>query len=105
MADSDDKYKLSIVNAVLFCPVAQLKPDVFRTIQRHLKEKPIKIYYQKIQVTQKVIPSNSQTFISESLFSSSQLPSRIVFAFVPTTTFLGNQKKALIILKGNGLGF
>ncbi len=92
MTNSDDKYKLTIVNAVLFCPVAQLKPDVFRTIQRHLKEKPVKIYYQKIQVTQKVIPANSQTFISESLFSSSQLPSRILFAFVPTTTFLGNQK-------------
>ncbi len=92
MTNSNDKYKITIVNAILFCPVAQLKPDVFRTIQRHLKEKPVKIYYQKVQVTHKVIPSNSQTFVSESLFTSTQLPSRILFAFLPTSTFLGNQK-------------
>ncbi len=94
MTDSDDKYKLTIVNASLFCPVGQLRPNVFRTIQRHLKEKPIRMYYQKVQVTQKVIPANSQTFVTESLFSSSQLPSRVVFAFVPTSVYLGNQKKS-----------
>ncbi len=94
MTDSDDKYKLTIVNASLFCPVAQLKPDVFRTIQRHLKEKPVKMYYQKIQVTHKVIPSGSQLYVTESLFPMSELPSRLVFGFLPTSTFLGNPKKS-----------
>ncbi len=94
MTDSEEKFKLTIVKASLFCPVAQLKPDVFRTIQRHLKEKPVKIYYQKVQVTHKVIPANSQLFVTESLFPSSELPSRLVFAFLPTSTFLGNAKKS-----------
>ena len=94
MTDSDEKYKLTIVNASVFCPVAQLRPNVFRTIQRHLKEKPVQMYYQKVQVTQKVIPANSQTFVTETLFSTTQLPSRVVFAFVPTSVFLGNQKKS-----------
>ncbi len=94
MTDSNTKYKLTIVNATLFCPVAQLRSDAFRHLQRHLAENPAKIYYQKIQVTNKVIPSNSQTFVTESLFSSTQLPSRILFAFLPTKTFLGNVKKS-----------
>ncbi len=94
MTDSNTKYKLSIVNAVLFCPVAQLRSDAFRHMQRHLAETPAKIYYQKIQVTTKVIPQNSKTFVTESLFPSGQLPSRILFGFLPTKTFLGNAKKS-----------
>ncbi len=94
MTNEDTKFKLTIVKATVFCPVGQLRPDVFRTIQRHLREKPVKMYYQKVQVTTKVIPSNSQTFVTDSLFSSTDLPSRVVFAFVPTTTYLGNQKKS-----------
>ncbi len=94
MTDSNTKYKLSIVNASLFCPVAQLKSDAFRHLQRHLSETPAKIYYQKIQVTNKVIPSNSQTFVTENLFNATQVPSRILFAFLPTKTFLGNPKKS-----------
>ncbi len=94
MTDSNTKYKLSIVNAILFCPVGQLRSDAFRHLQRHLAEGPAKIYYQKIQVTNKVIPANSQTFVTESLFSSSQLPSRVLFGLLPTKTFLGNPKKS-----------
>ena len=94
MTDSNTKYKFTIVNASLFCPVAQLRAEAFRYLQRHLAESPAKIYYQKIQVTNKVIPSNSQTFVTESIFSSSQLPSRILFGFLPTKTFLGDRKKS-----------
>ena len=92
--DSSEKFKLTIVKATVFCPVAQLRPDLFRTIQRHLREKPVKMYYQKVQVTTKVIPANSQTYVTDSLFTSTDLPSRVVFAFVPTTTYLGNQAKS-----------
>ncbi len=94
MTDTDTKYKLTIVNATLFCPVAQLRSETFRHLQRHLVETPAKIYYQKIQVTNKVIPTNSKTFVTESLFNSSQLPSRILFGFLPTKTFLGDPKKS-----------
>ena len=94
MTDSNTKFKLSIVNASLFCPVAQLRSDAFRHLQRHLAENPAKIYYQKIQVTNKVIPANSKTFVSESLFSATQVPSRILFGFLPTKTFLGDSKKS-----------
>ena len=104
MTDTNAKYKLTIVNAILFCPVAQLRSEAFRHLQRHLVETPAKIYYQKIQVTNKVIPANSQTFVTESLFSSSQLPSRIIFGFLPTKTFLGDQKKAPTTFSANGPG-
>ncbi len=94
MTDTNTKYKLSIVNAVLFCPVGQLRSDAFRHLQRHLAENPAKIYYQKVQVTNKAIPTNSQTFVTESLFTSSQLPSRVLFGLLPTKTFLGNPRKS-----------
>ncbi len=92
--DNSEKYKLTIVKATVLCPVAQLRPELFRTIQRHLREKPVKMYYQKVQVTTKVIPANSQTFVTDSLFTSTDLPSRVVFAFVPTSTYLGNASKS-----------
>ncbi len=104
MTDSNTKYKFTIVNASLFCPVAQLRTDAFRHLQRHLADNPVKIYYQKIQVTNKVIPTNSKTFVTESLFSSTQLPSRILFGFLPTKTFLGDPKKVLTTSNESGPG-
>ena len=86
------KYKLKIDDAVLLCPVATLTEDNWTKIDRLLSEGPSHIYYKRVQVTNKAIPATSKNFVSENLFSSTQLPSRLFIGFLETNAFLGERQ-------------
>ena len=86
------KYKLKIDDAVLLCPVATLTEDNWTKIDRLLTAGPSHIYYKRVQVTNKAIPANSKNFVSENLFSSTQLPTRLFIGFLETTAFLGERQ-------------
>ncbi len=92
-ASDTEKYKLEIKEASLMCSVATLSPDSFMKLEKNLETKSAAIYYKRVQVQNKSIGANSKTFVSENLYSSTLLPSRLIFAFLPTTTFLGNRAK------------
>ncbi len=88
-----ENYQLQIKEASLICAVATLSTDSYFKLQKNLDTKDAAIYYKRVQVQNKAISANSKTFVSENLFSSTLLPSRLILAFLPTTTFLGNRRK------------
>ncbi len=88
-----EKYQLIIKDATLLCSVATLSADHYTKLQQNLETKNAAIYYKRVQVQNKAIPANSKTFVSENLFSSTLLPSRLILAFLPTTAFLGDRRK------------
>ncbi len=88
-----DDYKITIKTASLFCPVASLSSDTFRKLEKHLSSNDASLYYTRVQVTNRAIPANSKTFISENLFPGTQLPCKLILGFIPTTTFLGDVEK------------
>ncbi len=88
-AQTDD-FKITIKNACLMCPVASLSSETFRKLEKHLSSHDASLYYTRVQVTNRAIPANSKTFISDNLFPGTQLPCKLILGFIPTTTFLGN---------------
>ena len=82
------KYKLTVTDATLFCPVAQLSAEMFRKIERSLEDKSMRMYLRRTEVTNKSIPANSELFISQ-LFPGAALPSKMVLAILPTTSYTG----------------
>ncbi len=86
-ADSG-KYKLTVTDATLFCPVAQVSADMFRKIEKNLEEKNMRMYIRKTEVTNKNIPANTELFVSQ-LFPGGPLPSKMVLAVLPTASFVG----------------
>ena len=88
-----EKYQLKVKEACLLCSVATLSSDHYLKLQQNLETKSAAIYYKRVQVQNKAIPANSKTFISENLYSATLMPSRLILAFLPTTTFLGSRTK------------
>ncbi len=82
------KYKLTVTDATLFCPVAQIAADMFRRIEKTLEEKNMRMYLRRTEVTNKSIPANSELFVSQ-LFPGATLPSKMVLTILPTTSFVG----------------
>ncbi len=83
------KYKLTIANACLMCPVAQLSANLFQSINRKLNAgHDAKLYYTRTEVTHKTIGKTSSYV--ERLFAGSPLPARIVLGLVPTASYFGS---------------
>ena len=84
------KYKLTIENACLMCPVAQLSPTLYRSIETKLNSgAEAKMYFTRTEVTNKSISKGSSMYV-ESLFAGAALPSRLILAFVPTSNYFGS---------------
>ncbi len=88
--DTDSaKYKLTIKNAVLFCPVGQIAPEMFKRIERGLKDKNARMYLNRTEVTNKTIPSNISLF-TDHLFPGATLPSKMILTLLPTKNYTGS---------------
>ena len=82
------KYKLTIENACLMCPVAQLSANLYQSINRKLNAgHDARMYYTRSEVTHKTIGQTSSYV--ERLFAGAPLPARIVIGLVPTTSYFG----------------
>lgn len=84
------KYKITITNASLFCPVGTVSPTLFRSIEHKLKTEDAKLYIERSEVTNKTI-SKGNTIFNDSLFPGASLPSRLIFSFVKTSSYIGTQ--------------
>ncbi len=85
-----DRYKLTIQRAVVFCPVAQLTPSVFRKMEEKLNREAVRLYLTRTEVTNKSIPPGCSIF-TERLFPGCPLPSKLILAFLSTTNYIGTQ--------------
>ncbi len=86
-ADSTSQYKLTITNATLMCPVAQLTPDLYRRLEHRLVKETAKMYFNRAEVTNKSIGKTK--LYEQQLFPGASLPSRFILAFLPTTAYFG----------------
>ena len=84
------KYKITITNACLFCPVGTVSPALFRSIEHKLKTEDAKLFIERSEVTNKTI-SKGSTLYNDNLFPGASLPSRLILAFVKTSSYLGSQ--------------
>ncbi len=87
--DSDkEKYTIKIANIALFVPVAQLCEPVYREINSILtgkEQKSITIHYCQIEIRNISLPKFKEEYYSDSLFSNSVLPCKLVLCFVEST--------------------
>ncbi len=88
-----DNYKINLTSISILCPVATLSTETFRKLEKHLTSHDASLYFTRTQVTNRSIPAHSKTFISDNLFPGTQLPCKLIFAFLPTTTYLGDINK------------
>jgi hypothetical protein len=99
MCPDDDKeqYQCQIKNIALFVPVAQLSMPVYQEINsiltRKNEPKSIVIHYRRIEVRPISITKDKEDFFSDSLFSDSDLPCRIVICFVDASSKNGSYSK------------
>ncbi len=63
---------------------------MFRKLEHKLKSEHAKIFLERSEVTNKIIPKGQNIFVDQ-LFSGAPLPSRLVIGFVATTSYLGSQ--------------
>ncbi len=83
------KYRLTIEQAVLMCPVGQLSDPLFRKIEMKLQKEDARMYITRAEVTNQTIPRGS--IFTERLFPGSTLPSKLIFAIIPTENYIGTQ--------------
>jgi hypothetical protein len=84
--DDPENYQLKIENIALFIPVAQLSAPVFQEINSLMTRKndpqTIAIHYRRIEVRPFSLGVNKIEFNSDTLFTDSDLPCKIVLCFV-----------------------
>ncbi len=93
-SDDTEKYQFQIKNIALYVPVAQLSMPVYQEINsilaRKNEPKSIVIHYRRIEVRPISITKDKEDFYSDSLFSDSDLPCRIVICFVDASSKNGS---------------
>ncbi len=96
MCPNDDKeqYQFKITNIALYVPVAQLSMPVYQEINsiltRKNEPKSIVIHYRRIEVRPISITKDKEDYYSDSLFTDSDLPCRIVICFVDASSKNGS---------------
>lgn len=83
------RFKISIENAVLQCPVAHLSEPLFRNLELKLKKEDASLYITRTEVTNKSIPQNS--IFTDRLFAGATLPSKLLLTIIPTENYIGTQ--------------
>ncbi len=89
-SDDTEKYQFKIKNIALFVPVAQLSMPVYQEISsiltRKNEPKSIVIHYRRIEVRPISITKDKEDYYSDSLFTDSDLPCKIVVCFVDSSS-------------------
>ncbi len=94
MPDDTENYKLKIVNIALFIPVAQLSAPVYQELNSIMTRKndpqSISIHYRRSEVRTISLLRSKEEFNSDSIFTDSDLPCKIVICFVETANKNGS---------------
>jgi hypothetical protein len=90
----NENYVLKIENIALFVPIAQLAAPVFQEINNIMTRKndpqTIAIHYRRIEVRPFSLGRNKVEYNSETLFTDSDLPCKIVLCFVKAKDKIGD---------------
>ncbi len=92
-----EKYQMKIQKIWLTCPIAQLSQSVFDELGYLMSKKedikPIIIQYRRIDIRPISVPKDKLDFYSENLFPESDIPCRIIVAFVDAKARIGDYHK------------
>jgi hypothetical protein len=79
-----EKYIVRINRILLYIPVGQLSMQVFNEFSALYSKEPIAIHYRRIQMLCCSVTKDKEEYWSETLFSDSDLPCKIIVCFVDT---------------------
>lgn len=89
-----EQYKVKITHICLYVPIAQISLEVYNEINsilsRKHEPKSIAIPYRRLEVRCLSIPVNKEEFYSDSMFTQTDLPCRIIICFVLAKAKLGS---------------
>jgi hypothetical protein len=88
-----EKYKILIEKIALYVPVAQLSQTVFNELSTIRTSKPVAIHFRRLEVRPVTIHKDKSELYTESLFPDSDLPCRIILAFVDSKSKNGDYFK------------
>lgn len=91
--DSDAKYVLKVKELYLHVPIGILSASLYNSMEATLKNTPVLMHYTRTSVSVLEIPTDSLNFTAETIFSRTQVPSKIIIGFVDTEAFNGSYKK------------
>ena len=89
MTDSAKKIKYKIKSALLYAPVACLQEDLYIQMSKEIERKEAIIHYDRKECLQFNIPKNTLNWVSDVLFPSGNLPSKLCIVFVKTSAYEG----------------
>lgn len=96
-------HKIQILEAQVLCREFKVNSAIQLAHERLLNEGQLsKYFFKKLQLKHFNIPANQSNFVVDSLVLG-EIPSMMVFAFVPTTVFNGDHMKSPFIFKHHGL--
>ena len=95
--NDNEQYQMKIQKIWLTCPIAQLSQSVFDELGFLMSKKedvkPIIIQYRRIDIRPISVPKDKLDFYSENLFPESDIPCRIIVAFVDAKARIGDYHK------------
>ena len=88
-----EKYQLKVKELFLHVPIGILSASLYSSLEASLRNTPVLMHYTRTVVNVLEIPTNSLNFTAETIFSRTQIPSKIVIGFVDTEAFNGSYSK------------
>ena len=92
-SEASAKYKLKLKELYLHVPIGILSASLYNSMEASLRSKPVLMHYTRTSISVLEIPLNSSSFTAETVFSRTQVPSKIVIGFVDTEAFNGSYSK------------
>ena len=92
-SEASAKYKLKLKELYLHVPIGILSASLYNSMEASLKQKPVLMHYTRTSISVLEIPLNSNSFTAETVFSRTQVPSKVIIGFVDTEAFNGSYSK------------
>jgi len=92
-SESGAKYKLKLKELYLHVPIGILSSALFNSLEASLRTTPVLMHFTRTTVSVVEIPTDSTTFSVDTVFSRTQVPSKIIIVFIDTEAFLGSYSK------------
>ena len=92
-SEASPKYKLKVKEMYLHVPIGILSASLYNSLEASLRVKPVLMHYTRTSISVLEIPTDSLNFTAETIFSRTQVPSKIVIGFVDTEAFNGSYSK------------
>lgn len=92
-SEADAKYKLKLKELYLHVPIGILSNNCYNSLEATLRSTPASMHFTRTTISVVEIPTDSLNFTADTVFSRTQVPSKIVIAFVDTEAFNGSYSK------------